>query len=243
MKNLTLKITMTALLIGLPLSLTSAFADNEDAYTRVAINISEVFAPVGFDDNDEVTVMLDGMMPDTCYKVADTEIEFNREKGTYNVTQYAKRFDNAICLSMRIPFSVELNLGTLPKGQFEIKSEGDLLETLEVEESTNAGPDDHLYFPVDSVNIVESETGDHLNAVIKGRFTNTCMQLGEVKIIDTGKTKQILPLITMADRTDCIDDDMPVSWMIELPDAEPGRYLVHTRSLNGKAINTMYTRY
>ncbi len=243
MKEVLKKLTMTGLLIALPLVVTSANADNEDSYTRVAIDVSEVFAPVGFDDNDEVTVMLDGMMPDSCYKIADTEIDFDREKGAYTVTQFAKRFDNTICLSMRIPYSVELNLGTLPMGDFDIKSNGELLETFEITESTNAGPDDHLYFPVESVNIVKSETGDKLNAVIKGRFTNTCMKLGEVKIIDTGKTKQILPMITMDDRTDCMDDDMPVSWMIELPDSDPGRYLAHTRSLNGKAVNTMYSEY
>ena len=46
----------------------------------------------------------------------------------------------------------------------------------------------------------------------------------------------------MNERDDCVDEDIPFSWSMALPDdMEPSRYLLHVRSLNGKAVNHMFT--
>lgn len=207
----------------------------------VVIEADQIHIAEGFDDNDEVTAVLDGYLPDSCYRVTHNETILDPETGTIKIVQMARRY-NSICLPVRVPYFNEANLGVLPTGSFVVTTDGAPAKTLVVAEANNSGPDDFLYAPVDDARVEADFTNNRYIAVLQGRFTNTCMAWKEVKLMPTGGEFVVLPIVQMEDRTDCIEAEIPFSWVLDLPEGmATGRHLLHVRSLNGKAINHMFS--
>jgi|GEM_PF-434874 len=202
-----------------------------------------LFSPEGFDDNDGAQLVIDGYLPDDCHRVLPPAVSVDFTSYSINVQPQA-RFFAVDCDLFQIPFSQVIDLGALPKGQWRVKSPGIEDQTLTITEATNAGPDDHLYVPLDGVHVSVRPDLQKITATLAGRFTNTCMMWETIQIVDTGDTVQLLPIMRMQNRPDCRPrltyfDDVTV----EIPWRGPGRYLLHSRSLNGQAVNTMFSVY
>src|SRR5690606_42087600 len=70
-------------------------------------------------------------------------------------------FRSMPCIQALVPYNFEVRPGVLPMGEFEVKIAGtDVKSTLVITEATNAGPDDFLYAPVDSVSVDENDDGN-----------------------------------------------------------------------------------
>lgn len=206
----------------------------------VRVSTQTVFVPKGFDDNDQVTIVLDGYLPSSCYRIDRTEKVVNQEARTVKVTQFARVYPGP-CLLMLVPFTVELSLGVLPHGDYEIEAnDGHLKRSLNIVSSTNSGPDDYFYAPIDKARVERGASGNY-HAVLEGRFTNSCMSLGEVRTTYSGPTIEVLPIMEVADRSDCHPQEVPFSKIIPINYLLPQRYLLHVRSLNGKAVNTVFS--
>lgn len=235
---------MQRLIYGLLMVLVSQVATpvavaNEDGALTV-VNVEEVFVPRGFDDNDEVVAVVDGYLPDTCYKIAYNEVHYLAAEHKYVIFQFARKF-NALCLQARVPFFAEVQFGILPLGDFQVTSPGALSERLQVAEAVSAGPDDRLYAPIDAARVIDTAEGGQ-EATLSGRFTNTCMQLDGVNVVNSGKTLEVLPIMYVQDRDDCAETEVPFTWTFGLPaSVTEGRRLLHVRSLNGKAVNTLFS--
>jgi hypothetical protein len=221
-----------------------ALADDPATGTLVAVTVDASYVPVGFDDNDEVQIVLDGHLPDSCYRVSHTEVLRDPANRRISVVQYARRYPG-ICMQSLVPFFSEVSLGVMPTGEFKIESLGAALEKLDVAEASSAGPDEFLYAPVDHVKIEFNEAKQVYTAQLDGRFTNSCMKIKEVNVINSGKTLEVLPKMEMAQNPGgCSTDEVPFSWKVDLPQSlTQGRHLLHVRSLNGKAVNQMFSVY
>ena len=235
-------------LLSLPLTLTAfAAAHADDSSDRqghlMVVATKAVFVPIGFDDNDDIMVVLDGTLPDTCYRLAYNTVDYDATTKSYVVRQIARHF-NSVCIPAEVPFSVEAHLGVLPAGDFGIEAFGAPKESLPVTESTSAGPDDFLYAPVENARVeVDPATGNYVGT-IDGRMTSSCQSLDQVKVIDSGKSIEILPIMKMTEGADCVAGERPFSSRFDLPSAmSVGRHLLHVRSLNGKAVNQMFSVY
>jgi hypothetical protein len=203
----------------------------------VVVSGEEVYVPDGFDDNDDVVVVIDGYLPDSCHKIINAEVDTG-ERGAIQINQFARKFEG-ICLPMRVPFFKEVNLGILPYGSYEINSPHTPTESLAVAEAANVGPDDFIYAPVDSVAVTFEE--NRYFAVLQGRYSNTCMGLDEVRLVDSGKTKALLPIIEV-EGDECEETEVAFREKVPLPRDMPARrYLLHVRSLNGKSLNVMFS--
>lgn len=223
---------------------TLAHADDIPPQGRVVtVAISEVFVPNGFDDNDEVEVVLDGQLPDSCYRLAHNEVKYDAARGRYVVFQFARRYPG-ICLPATVPFFISATLGVVPQGDFDVQTVGAEKSKLTVKEASSAGPDDYTYAPVDSVSVERDAVKNQYFGVLRGRFTNSCMQLGDLHITNSGKTIEVQPVLGMRDADDCQAVEIPFSHKFALPeDISEGRHLLHVRSLNGKAANTVFSVY
>lgn len=221
-----------------------ALADDPSIGILVAIPVDASYVPNGFDDNDDVVVVLDGHLPNNCYKVSHTEVLKDPVTNQVNVIQYARKYPG-LCMQALVPFFSEAFLGVLPVGEFKIASPGAALEKLKVDEATSAGPDEFLYAPVDSIKINYDEVSDVYSGILDGRFTNSCMKIKEVVVADSGKTVEVLPKMELVQSPDgCVDTEVPFSWVVTLPKSMvKGRHLLHVRSLNGKAVNHMFSVY
>jgi hypothetical protein len=241
-----MKLVLNTVLAGsvLALSAGAAFADDPSTGTLIAVTADASFVPVGFDDNDDVVVVLDGSLPDSCYKLSHTEILKDPASKKVTLVQYARRYPG-ICLQSLVPFSSEANLGVLPEGTFTVDSPGAAVEKLQITEATSAGPDEFLYAPVDSAKVVFDEATATYRGILEGRFTNSCMRMKEVAVFNSGKTLEVLPKMEMVDSpTGCENTEVPFSWSVDLPkNINQGRHLMHVRSLNGKSVNKMFSVY
>jgi hypothetical protein len=207
----------------------------------VEIDARYVFAPKGFDDNDEAVVMLDGYLPSGCYRLVRPQVTIDRATKVIKVTPEARFFD-VPCVEALIPYSVEVHLGVLPVGEYTVVAHAaSASDSMPVAEATNAGPDDYLYAAVDAVAVVKNDATGALSAELKGRFTSSCMTWDEVRVEDTGKTINLLPIISMSS-DECVPGEFPFKKAVDLPATiAPGRHLLHVRSLNGRAINYLFS--
>jgi hypothetical protein len=215
-----------------------------DESETVEVEVENLFVPSGFDDNDESVIVLDGMLRSGCYKISQAKFTVDQETNTIQVTQYARKYPGP-CVMALVPFTNEVRLGVLPQGDYTVvTNSGALSERLEVKEALNAGPDDYLYAPVEAVTVHEISTDSNGNyiAFLTGRFTTNCMAWDSTKVVTAGKTVALQPIIKMLDLPVCEDATIPFRIAVDLPrNLADGRNLLHTRSLSGRSVNTVFT--
>lgn len=224
------------------LALPTTFAVAAGSGDLIVADTQEVFVPAGFDDNDEVVAVLDGYLPDSCHKLDAATSILDPKTGKITVTQMARRWPGP-CRFKLIPFTSTVALGIVAKGKYQIEANnGRLNETLDVAEAHTSGPDDFLYAPVDSISILPTASKSHKDAVIEGRFTNSCMTFDEVRVINSGKTIEVLPIIKLEERPNCEVAESPFRKVVTLPEGlSVGRHLLHVRSLNGRSLNFVFS--
>lgn len=208
------------------------------------IKATNLFVPVGYDDNDEITIVVDGYLPDPCHKLKQPTVKVDAQRKTVSVMPMAALYKGH-CPDVTVPFQQVVHVGVLNAGNYTVEQwDQSLKETLAVKTAAGPGPDDYLYAPIDQAQVLETEGGKSL-AVLKGRFTNTCLRMQEVRVIDSGKTIEVLPIMEKLDRTPqgaCERTEKPFEWRAVLPKKAAGRYLLHVRSLDGQAVNTVFSR-
>lgn len=226
------RIFIAAAIVG-----SAAHAGTQVSGELVNIDARYVFAPLGFDDNDETTIVVDGYLPNGCYKLTRPEMVVDNQTRTITIKPMARYFD-VPCVEALIPYHFEVKPGVLSEGTWDIKLNDDNVENLEVAEATSAGPDEELYAPIDAVSVTTND--GRLQAVLQGRFTNSCMAWQELRTEDNGKSINILPIMEVRGE-DCTAGEYPFTKVVDLPDSiNAGRHLLHVRSLNGNAINYLF---
>jgi hypothetical protein len=217
-----------------------AAAATADDGVLVDVDARYVFAPTGFDDNDEAMIVIDGYLPSGCYRLAEPEVAVDPARGTIQVTPKARYFDIP-CIEALIPYFQEIRLGRMPQGQLRISvGPAAITETLRIAQALTASPDDHLYAPIDEVAVQRDPATDGLFATLRGRFTDSCMAWDGIQALDHGKTVDVLPVMKMNDEG-CVAGEFPFEARVDLPDSiRAGRHLLHVRSLNGKAVNAVF---
>lgn len=226
------------LCLGLTVSFGVNVAVADVEQRLVDAKIQNIYVPFGYDDNDEVVVVVDGYLPDTCFKLANTEVVRVDEK--IAVVQKAREYSGN-CFDVTVPFTVTVKLGVLQKGNYSLAANhGTLTDKLNVKEATKAGPDDFFYAPVEAARV------DRASAILQGRFTNNCLKIEEVKLSHTGKTVQALPIMKLLTPTQaghaCETGDFTFEHAVSLSDLklDSGRHLLHVRSLDGQSVNTVF---
>lgn len=215
-------------------------AEDPSNGTLVLVRAVNVFIPNGFDDNDEVQVVLDGYLPNSCHRLAYTNVQKDAESGKITVTQWARRFPT-VCLPTPVPFTTEANLGQLPAKDYVVEVYGSPDESMTIKHANGFGPDDFLYAPADTARVEKAADGS-LIGIVQGRISNTCMRKVEIIVHDSGRTIEVLPTIAMDEHGTCEASEATFTWTFALPpNLSEGRHLLHVRSLNGKGINVVFS--
>lgn len=205
---------------------------------------SEVFVPVGFDDNDNTQVVLDGIFPNTCYKVSEPSVEVDKTNKKIQIVDKALYHKGSVCLYMLVPYFKTVNLGVLPEAQYDVEirdASGRFVKaaSVNVAKATTSNPDDYLYAPVEEV--VVDQSGAAPKLILRGNFTQSCLRVKEVKVSfhkDPNNVMVVQP-IAEEDGSVCKEVSKPFVERIELDEALSGKTLIHVRSLNGQALNRM----
>lgn len=220
---------------------------------RLEIPVEVAFAPsVGFDDNDNVQSVLHGVLPNACYTLAEAKAEVRPGGNTIALHQYAVRSVDGICaegaqlpphMDMAIPFTKEVDVGRLQAGDYDLAyttyGSRDKKRALNVGVAPTVTVDSLPYAGITNVHtddLVAPAT--EIKAVLKGVLNSSCTSLDEyVRIEKEGDVFVVLPTIKVEKGVLCMQLLIPFEREITLGRAAPGKYLIHTRSQNGRAVN------
>jgi hypothetical protein len=234
------------------LRVSSTVSPLEEPKTWEQAQVQYLFIPQGFDDNDDVELVIDGYLPNSCYKIMDPIVAIDMGTQTVEIEPRSRYSEpsNSVCLEALIPYFLTVRLGNLPKGDYFVRVNqssldhvSDLGAKLTILSAKSPSQDNALYAPVDSAQVHRDEDGQQYIQV-EGRLTNSCMEFDEILLEDHGPTLNLLPKIRMrtASRDQpCVAQEGFYFKKIRLPETlHPGRHLLHVRSLNGIAVNVLF---
>ncbi len=202
----------------------------------VLLEVKTVYIPGGFDDNDRSQVVIEGILANSCYKVGPQKYKVNKTTHTIFLEQWAYQY-SGMCLQMIIPFMEVFDLGIHPEANYDIvdaKSKT-VLGSMPIRASNNSGPDDYLYAHVNDARVEGNQV------VVEGIHTNSCLSVDEVRVLkDSKNVVAVLPIAKNVDNGNCEAGRYPFRATASLPELDAGRYLLHVRTLNGRAINKIF---
>ncbi len=207
--------------------------------------VDHLFVPVGFDNNDNVEVIVSGKFPNPCFIKNKIDVSVKEAKIFITVTAL-KREDNTsdLCEPMAIPFKEEIALGNLQGGTYEIVVNGGTRysqkENLLVAASSSDSVDDHLYPIVEYIELgfTGGLSGD---AVLYAKTPSDCVAFDHLEYFSNKKdTISILPVMKKIG-TVCNETrsriEIPIKFNLKtLPHSE---VLLYVRSIEGKSVNSI----
>lgn len=207
--------------------------------------VDKIFVPSGFDDNDNVEVILHGTFPDACHRVGETQATVDAVTRTITVRATSVIYPDEFCVQSLTPFIQTVELGLLPQGDYDVvyAKNQSVESTLDVARRKTESPDDYLYAPVANAYIdINAETGKQ-SLKITGQFPNYfigCMVIREVRVIkDPVDVLVVQPIAEVVD-TDVCDTqaiDLTYEYTVGLTEPFKGEGLIHVRTLNGTSLN------
>lgn len=223
----------------------------------VEVPIAHVFVPeVGFDDNDNVEVVLDGVLPNGCYSIGNADVQV---KDAHRITArlFAKVQTLGVCadqdklpLQLRppVPYTITQSLGTLPMGDYRVFFPRPLLtegiRTFNVAHAKTMSVDDYPYAAVSGIWIGDLVRGDqNMQATLVGSMTADCSLLTQtdIHVRREDDVYVIEPVLEFKPNVLCAFVMSPFERQIDLGRAAAGRYLLHVRSMNGNAVSRAFS--
>lgn len=206
----------------------------------VPMPLTKAYVPIGFDDNDHVQVVVTGQFPDTCYKLGPVTAQ--KTATGIEVLQQAYRH-NGGCLDMMVPFSQVVDLDLVKAGDYEIKdrTSGKAIGQLPVAVAKAPSPDDYLYAPVEEVMILEERGGKGPTLYMTGNFPSRRMQVKEIRVQRFNDVVVVQPIVQIGANANEERANAHPRFEVKkaLTDLPKGNFLLHVRSMNGKAVNKM----
>jgi hypothetical protein len=205
--------------------------------------VDHLFIPKGFDNNDNVEVIVTGKFPSPCFSRNEVKVDVQDNKIFVSLTTQEKKRSPAFCEPLSVPFSEVINVGNLQGGDYEVIVNNDLKENLFIETSHSQSVDDHLYASVEYVDLgfTGGLSGD---AVLIGKSVSSCLALDHVEYISNGKdTYSVLPIMKKMS-SNCPEDsdrlEIPVKY--DLSKMNSDKVLIFVRSLEGKSVHSIIER-
>lgn len=230
----------------LVLSSLSAFAQSEPIV--IVSPVDHLFVPKGFDNNDNVEVVVTGKFPNPCYIKNSMYVSVRDEKIHIEVTALKKdNPDVAMCAPMEVPFRESITIGNIQAGDYDIIVNGgsrfEQKGMLAVAESDSQSVDDHLYPIVEYVELgfTGGLSGD---AVIMARTPSECVVFDHVEYISNEKdTISVLPVMKK-NSGECNNRQKRIAIPIKFKPNELRNkdVLLFVRSIEGKSVNTIISK-
>lgn len=221
----------------------------------VAAPVSSVHLPQGFDDNDIVQILVEGVFPNPCYRAGDAKVGVNHHDSYIVFYLQAHRYESEQCSQVRTPFLKPIDIGKLKAGRnYRVyqaaDTDGSKLRPrgeVSVQKARSTSRDEFLYAPIDSAVVIEDQWGQRRDLLLIGTFTNSCMRFDpDPPVRSTVRHTQerlieILPILEDIDEgMNCAQMNKPFMKRIPIPDNIPkGRYAFHIRRMDGESFNKL----
>jgi hypothetical protein len=219
-----------------------AFAETPNPFPRlVSMPAQYIFAPPGFDNNDNAQIVIYGQLPSTCYKTANPAVRVDQATHRIYVSAVAYSYSGCFCLEVMTPFTQTVDLGILAAGSYQIYEVAEngtksLRGTMPIAATQTPMPDENLYAPVRSAIIERNGNQSFLH--LSGVFTSDCVDLQRVVTLHrASRIIEVLPLAVQKPGVPCTRRDRPFDARVALSVREAGENLIHIRSMNGNSVN------
>ena len=234
----------------------SARAAEQQGPERFEFPVGQVFVPPqGYDDNDNIEIVLDGILPNGCYSVADYTANVDPSTKQIVPHLYVNHRRDSLCqdethlstaLTPPVPYTLDLSVGTLGKGDYKIVYQRPGLpqevRAFNVERAKTASVDDRPYAAVSSVWIPDSVRGDlTIHAELIGSLTSSCSKLSSVEVKRENDVFVVLPSLSFSQNLLCSLIMLPIQQTVDLGTPGEGRYLIHVRSMSGHSVNRAFS--
>jgi hypothetical protein len=217
---------------------------NIQAQTPLVVEapLDYIFIPNGFDNNDNVEVVITGKFPSPCYTRNKVTVDVKDSTVRILITSLARQnLSSSFCEPLAVPFKEIVTVGNLQGGKYQVVvNEGgkhQLNGELTVDVSNSEAVDDHLYANVEYIDtgFTGGLSGD---ALLVGTAASSCLELDRVEYLTNNKdTLSVLPIMKK------ISSYCPEkSHRLEVPiKFDPSAFshrkvLLFVRSIDGKSI-------
>lgn len=211
-----------------------------------AQTVDHLFIPSGFDNNDNVEVVVTGKFPNPCFSGNKIEVEVDNDMVFINVIALPKEDKNQ-CEKLKVPFSERVNIGSLQAGDYKVfvnkGSASELRGDLEVALSTSSSVDDHIYAQVDYVELgfTGGLSGD---AMLIGSSVSPCLVLDKVEYISNkSDTYSILPIMKKVSQN-CPEKKSRLAIPVKFDPKKlaSDKILLFVRSIDGKSAHAFVNK-
>lgn len=212
-----------------------------------------IYAPGGFDSNDNAQLVLAGVFSGYCMKVGATHHQVDLKNFRIYISQQVGITGNCSELSMYLPYSTVVDLGTLPEGTYQVAAQeqnGQYTPMSQLKvvparvpsaQGSPSGSDERLYAPVRSLEFRGGSADRTPVLTLKGVFTNTCLILDEARVIHSAPNLvEVLPLVSIR-KQNCKSSATEFVLPVSLPSLPANETLLHVRSMNGQSLNKVIT--
>jgi hypothetical protein len=216
--------------------------------SQVEVPVRRVFFPSrGYDDNDNVQVVIEGELPDPCYVLGEQTVTRD-PSGAITVHQFAWRRQGGACdtgdLLGETPFSEEVAIGRLKAGDYPVMyspaSGAAASRVLHIEKAAITTADNFNYARVNNLKtpdvVIE---GQNAAITVTGPFGDSCNKLKDpVQVERVGDAFVIRPI--ELELGNCGFILRTYKKTINLGVLPAGEYLVHIRSRGGRAVEKTF---
>ncbi len=214
----------------------------------VTAPVEKVFVPQGFDNNDNVEVVIHGHFPNSCYRVGPITARFDEERNQIEVDAKSYYYKNQpICMQVLMSFTQSVKVGLVKAGSYKVVVKdrpAAIAPRLDILEALTPDADDFLYAPVAQVLVSTAETNKE-TLTIEGTYPYTftgCMVVTDVRTrLTSNDVLVVQPIAKFTDGEECEAQGSNRKFSIKkdmssiLPSED---YLIHVRTLNGNSLNS-----
>lgn len=209
--------------------------------TIVEAPVDHAFVPVGFDNNDNIEVVITGKFPNPCYTRNKVEVKVKDDQIDVTISSLHKPNPAmTLCEPLKVPFTEVVTIGNLQAGDYIINVNNKLKEGLEVATSNSQSVDDHLYASVEYVELgfTGGLSGD---ALLVGKNISSCLELDHVEYVSNGKdTYSVLPIMKkVSDYCPEGNKRIEIPLKFDVNGLKNDKILLFVRSIDGKSIHSI----
>ena len=203
--------------------------------------VDHLFIPKGFDNNDNVELVVTGKFPNNCHSRNKVEVMVKNDLIDVKVTALVSTPESG-CQPYEFSYSENITVGNLQAGPYHVNVNGKLKDTLNVAEAHSESVDDHLYAQVDYVELgFTGGIGGDVRLI--GRTTN-CLDLDKIEIVSNDKdTYSVLPIMKKVSDS-CSKEKTFFSYPVRFNPSElrNKNILLFVRTMDGKSVHSIVER-
>mgnify|MGYP001627414437 CR=1 FL=1 len=207
--------------------------------------VDHVFVPAGFDNNDNVELVVTGLFPNPCFKRNDVSVDVRGEEIDVKVSAVVSDDEKSpLCAAMVVPFKEDIQIGNLQGGQYKIfvnrGTPFELRDTIVIGEAASQNQDDHLYAMVSYIELgfTGGTTG---SAMLVGWNPSSCMELDRVEYRSNGKDTLVIQPIMKKVSDFCPMKMTPLNIPVSFDPSEfkHSEVLLMSRTIEGRSVNNL----